>query len=79
MNRPDAAFAWPRRPLDLDPEPDPTSMVLLDGTIKQCLEIGRTRLLYRLQHHRDPLLTSQNGIFVSSPSESPFESVNPSK
>jgi len=45
MNRPDATFARPHRPLELDPEPDPTSMVLLDGTIKQCLEIGRTRLL----------------------------------
>jgi cell division protein FtsI (penicillin-binding protein 3) len=45
MNRPDATFARPHRPLELDPEPDSTSMVLLDGTIKQCLEIGRTRLL----------------------------------
>jgi cell division protein FtsI (penicillin-binding protein 3) len=45
MKRPDSVFTRPRRPLDLAPEPGPVSTVLLDGTIKQCLEIGRTRLL----------------------------------
>ncbi len=45
MNPPDTTFVRTRRPLDLDTGSDPTSMVLLDGTIKQCLEIGRTRLL----------------------------------
>ena len=45
MNRPDTTFVRTRRPLDLDTGSDPTSMILLDGTIKQCLEIGRTRLL----------------------------------
>ncbi len=38
-------YAPPRRPMAFDQQPEPASTVLLDGTTKQSLEIGRTRLL----------------------------------
>jgi cell division protein FtsI (penicillin-binding protein 3) len=45
MKRPGTTLSRPRRHLDLAPDLGPTAIVLLDGTIKQYLEIGRTRLL----------------------------------
>ena len=38
-------YAPPRPPMAFDRQPEPASTVLLDGTTKQCLEVGRTRLL----------------------------------
>ncbi len=45
MTQSQAPYAPPRRPMSFDRQPEPTSTVLLDGTTKQCLEVGRTRLL----------------------------------
>ena len=45
MNPINTPYARPRRPVALDQQPTPASTVLLDGTTKQCLEVGRTRLL----------------------------------
>jgi cell division protein FtsI (penicillin-binding protein 3) len=45
MNPIDTPYMQPRRPVSLEPQPDPASLIVLDGTINQCLEVGRTRLL----------------------------------